>query len=109
MNLSRAKEQKKNPYDVRQSCDAKEDTDCYPDVSWIKTFMDQTKVKIALGITAEVPEFALCNDQVGEAFIASGDATQNSALLLTDLVNDGIRLLVYAGNADYYCNFIVSG
>ena len=32
----------------------------------------------------------------------------NSALLLMDLVNDGVRLLVYAGNADYMCNYMVS-
>lgn len=28
-----------------------------------------------------------------------GDGMHNSALLLPELVNDGVRLLVYAGNA----------
>jgi len=31
---------------------------------------------------------------------------RNSAILLTELVNDGIRLLVYAGNADAMCNYM---
>ena len=31
---------------------------------------------------------------------------KNHALLLPDIVNDGVRLLIYAGNADYMCNFI---
>jgi hypothetical protein len=32
----------------------------------------------------------------------------NSAALLLPLLNDGIKLLVYAGNADGMCNYMVS-
>ena len=35
-------------------------------------------------------------------FRATGDGMRNSAPLLTNLVNDGIRLLVYAGNAGMF-------
>ncbi len=31
----------------------------------------------------------------------------NSAALLPELLEDGMRLLVYAGNADAMCNFMV--
>lgn len=31
---------------------------------------------------------------------------KNSALLLPSLLADGIRLLIYAGNADFMCNAI---
>lgn len=37
--------------------------------------------------------------KVNEAFMYQGDGMHNSAALLPDLINDGIRLLVYAGNA----------
>ena len=43
--------------------------------------------------------------QVNQAFTMQGDSMHNSALLLTDLVNDGIRLLIYAGNADYMVRY----
>ena len=43
-------------------------------------------------------EFTTCNMDVNQAFTFSGDWS-NSALLLPELVNDGVRLLVYAGNA----------
>jgi hypothetical protein len=41
---------------------------------------------------------------VNQAFTLSGD-WGNSALLLPELVNDGVRLLVYAGNAGKYFFF----
>ena len=36
-----------------------------------------------------------------------GDGMHNSATLLPELLEAGKRLLVYAGNADGMCNFIV--
>ena len=40
-----------------------------------------------------------CNVGVSQGFASQGDGMRNGALLLTDLVNEGIRLLVYAGTA----------
>lgn len=36
---------------------------------------------------------------VNQAFFFQGDGMHNSASLLPELINDGVRLLVYAGNA----------
>ena len=69
--------------------------------------MNKPENKLAVGADPE-RNFESCNMQVNQAFLFQGDGSRNSALLLTDLVNDGVRLLVYAGNADYMCNFIVS-
>jgi carboxypeptidase C (cathepsin A) len=44
--------------------------------------------------------------EVNQAFTFQGDGMHNSALLLPDLINEGVRLLVYAGNADAMCNYI---
>jgi hypothetical protein len=46
--------------------------------------------------------------QIAEAFTAQGDGMYNAAPLLTDLVNNGIRLLVYAGNAGGFSALPVS-
>lgn len=89
----------KNPYDVRRICNPKEDTSlCYRQMGWIETWMNANKK--AVGANPSV-DFASCNMQVNQAFMMQGDGMHNSALLLTDLVNDGVRLLIYAGNADY--------
>jgi cathepsin A (carboxypeptidase C) len=62
--------------------------------------------KVALGVDPG-RTFASCNDKVNQAFIIQGDGAHNSALLLPELINDGVRLLVYAGNADLLCNVLV--
>ncbi len=68
--------------------------------------MNDHKNKKALGVNPEL-DFASCNMEVNQAFFGQGDGMHNSAALLPDLINDDIKLLVYAGNADMMCNFIV--
>ena len=98
----------RNPYDVRKTCNPREDTSlCYKQMGWIETWMNDPVNKKAVGANPDA-DFESCNMQVNQAFMMQGDGMHNSALLLSDLVNDGVRLLIYAGNADYMCNFIVS-
>lgn len=60
--------------------------------------MNEPSHKAALGVNPN-REFASCNMEVNQAFTANGDGMHNSAALLPELINDGVRLLVYAGNA----------
>ncbi|KZV76370.1 hypothetical protein PENSPDRAFT_646398 [Peniophora sp. CONT] len=95
-----------NVYDVRKKCDKSKDGDlCYREMSWIDTWMNETKHKEALGVDPN-RKFTSVNMEVNQDFMLQGDGMHNSALLLPDLINDGIRLLVYAGNADLMCNSI---
>ncbi|KAH8983045.1 Alpha/Beta hydrolase protein [Lactarius hatsudake] len=84
-----------NVYDVRQKCDRSEDADgplCYKRLT-----------KAALGADPS-RTYEACNMKVNEAFMYQGDGMHNSAALLPELINDGIRLLVYAGNAAWVEN-----
>ena len=104
-SLYHVPESGKNPYDVRRTCNPQEDTSlCYKQMGWIETWMNDEKNKKAVGANPAV-DFESCNMQVNQAFTMQGDSMHNSALLLTDLVNDGIRLLIYAGNADYMVRY----
>jgi cathepsin A (carboxypeptidase C) len=88
-----------NPYDVRKKCDRQKDGNlCYKAMQWIETWMNHPKNKAALGVNPD-KTFESCNMEVNQAFTMNGDGMHNSANLLPDLINDGIRLLVYAGNA----------
>jgi hypothetical protein len=40
--------------------------------------------------------------QVNQAFMMQGDGMHNAAALLPELIEDGVRLLIYAGNAGQY-------
>ena len=75
-------------------------------MEWIDTWLNDDRNKKALGASSTV-EFQSCNMEVNQAFFSQGDGMHNSALLLPELLEDGVRLLVYAGNADMMCNFIV--
>ncbi|KZS93183.1 peptidase S10, serine carboxypeptidase [Sistotremastrum niveocremeum HHB9708] len=95
-----------NPYDVRRACDREKDGPlCYKQMEWIDVYLNTPEIKKELGVNPSI-EFQSCNMNVNQAFMAQGDGMHNSAALLPDLLADGIRLLVYAGNADFMCNFI---
>lgn len=60
--------------------------------------MNNATVKAQLGVDP-ARNFSGGSPSVYLDFRATGDALRNSAPLLTNLLNNGIRLLVYAGNA----------
>ncbi|KAF7289387.1 Carboxypeptidase [Mycena indigotica] len=95
-----------NVYDVRKKCDRSKDGDlCYRELNWIESWMNEPANKVALGVDPS-RNFASCNMEINQAFLFQGDGGHNSAELLTDLVNGGVRLLIYAGNADMMCNYL---
>jgi len=88
-----------NMYDVRKPCDRSPDKDgplCYKQLEWIPVWLNDKNVKNALGANPAIT-FNGSSEEVFQDFFTSGDLMHYSAGLLTDLVNDGIRLLVYAG------------
>lgn len=95
-----------NPYDVRLKCDRSKDGPlCYEQMGWIETWMNNAANKAALGADPS-RNFEACSMKINQGFMMQGDGMHNSARLLPDLINDGIRLLVYAGNADAMCNYM---
>ncbi|KAH9941247.1 carboxypeptidase C [Epithele typhae] len=96
----------RNIYDVRRSCDRSKDGDlCYKELQWIDTWMNLPATKKALGVNPAL-DFASCNMEVNQAFALQGDGARNRAKLLPELVESGIRLLIYAGDADMACNYV---
>ncbi|KAI0789565.1 serine carboxypeptidase [Abortiporus biennis] len=94
----------KNPYDLRRSCD-EDATVCYIELDWVTKYMNDPQVKKSLGAHEE-QVFQTCNMDVNKGFYYQGQAMHNSAALLPELVNNGVRLLAYAGDTDMVCNFI---
>lgn len=68
--------------------------------------MNRPEVKEELGAPKEM-DFQSCNMEINRGFLMTGDSQHDSAALLPPLLEDGIRVLIYAGNADAMCNFMV--
>jgi carboxypeptidase C (cathepsin A) len=57
----------------------------------------------ALGAPKDV-KFQSCNMDINRNFLFTGDAMRETSLLMVPLVDEGIRLLIYAGVQDLMCN-----
>ena len=97
----------RNPYDARRKCDRKEDGDlCYKEMLWVGEWMNDPSNKLELGVDPS-RRFDSCNDQTNSAFAYNGDGVHNSALLLPELLNAGVKLLVYNGNAGKFLFYLI--
>ncbi|KAI0320054.1 Alpha/Beta hydrolase protein [Amylostereum chailletii] len=97
-----------NPNDVRKQCEPETNgEECYKEILWIDEWMLDTRNRVALGVDAD-RVFERCSGEVLERFLLSGDCMHNTALLLPELIEGGIRLLVYNGNADFLCHYMGS-
>jgi cathepsin A (carboxypeptidase C) len=97
--LSPVQESGYNVYDVRIKC-AKPPL-CY-DFSNVEKYLNQASVKTALGVSGH--SWSSCNFVVNSMF--SGDWMKNYQDQLPDLLASGIRVLIYAGDVDFICNYM---
>jgi len=85
-------------YDIRKTC---EGPLCY-DFSNVETLMNKKTVKDALGV-GDI-EFVSCSKDVHNALIQ--DWMQNFEVDIPELLEDGINVLIYAGEFDLICNWL---
>ncbi|KAF8602097.1 peptidase S10 serine carboxypeptidase [Ceratobasidium sp. AG-I] len=92
-----------NPYDARMKCNSgDEGTPCYIAEKWISMFLNRPDVKRELGVPTNLI-FTACSADVQAGFMASGDPARSSSALLPELIEDGLRVLIYVGDADLLC------
>jgi vitellogenic carboxypeptidase-like protein/serine carboxypeptidase-like clade 4 len=85
-------------YDVRKEC---EGSLCY-DFSNLEKFFGDKAVKEALGV-GDI-EFVSCSSSVYEAMLT--DWMRNLEVGIPALLEDGINVLIYAGEYDLICNWL---
>ncbi|KAL2260509.1 hypothetical protein VTK26DRAFT_5453 [Humicola hyalothermophila] len=92
----------RNVYDIRGKC---EDSDnlCYPALGWISDYLNQKSVMDALGV--EVSSYESCNFDINRNFLFQGDWMQPFHHLVPGILKE-IPVLIYAGDADYICNWL---
>ncbi|XP_027163790.1 serine carboxypeptidase-like [Coffea eugenioides] len=87
-----------NYYDIRKKC---EGSLCY-DFSNLDNFLNQKTVRNALGVGDL--DFVSCSPTVYQAMLV--DWMRNLEAGIPALLEDGIKLLVYAGEYDLICNWL---
>ncbi|KAK1398361.1 Carboxypeptidase [Heracleum sosnowskyi] len=86
-----------NDYDIRKECKG---AHCY-DFSRMDTFLNLPSVKEALGVHTD---FISCSDTVKSAM--STDRMKDLEVGIPELLEDGIKVLIYAGEYDLICNWL---
>ncbi|GFZ20403.1 serine carboxypeptidase-like 48 [Actinidia rufa] len=87
-----------NYYDIRKPC---EGSLCY-DFSNLETFLNQKSVRTALGV-GDI-EFVSCSSTVYQAM--QMDLMRNLEVGIPALLEDQIKVLIYAGEYDLICNWL---
>ncbi|KAL9171298.1 hypothetical protein ABFS82_04G199800 [Erythranthe guttata] len=87
-----------NYYDIRKQC---EGSLCY-DFSNMENFLNQKSVREALGV-GDI-DFVSCSTAVYEAMIT--DWMRNLEVGIPSLLENGIEVLIYAGEYDLICNWL---
>ncbi|KAJ2824596.1 hypothetical protein IWW50_003260, partial [Coemansia erecta] len=90
-----------NPYDVRIKCE--EPPLCYPSEGHLSNFLNQTSVQKILN--ARETNFQLCSTDVQSLFGSELDYLQNTDVDVAKVLEAGIPVLIYNGDADYLCNW----
>jgi len=82
------------------------ETRCYSEESFLQDFLNQGWVQSELGIDSNASNFSLWSDNVNAAFYASGDALYDVSPYVAELLERGIRVLIYAGTYDWSANWV---
>jgi serine carboxypeptidase-like clade 4 len=85
-------------YDIRKKC---EGSLCY-DFSNMEKFLNQESVRDSLGVGKI--RFVSCSTEVYAAMLV--DWMRNLEVGIPALLDDGINLLIYAGEYDLICNWL---
>jgi carboxypeptidase C (cathepsin A) len=91
----------RNPYDIRMRCkDVDDPIKCY-DTSFVSKYLDAPNVRVSLGVDSKrVGAWRECSIQADQA------VNRNAVnAYVADLLDDDVRVLVYAGDADLACNW----
>lgn len=92
----------KNVYDVRKECDHSNPL-CYSELNDIEAWLNKPEVQQELGVDLA---FNDCNFNVTMKFLNSGDWMFPYVEDIPPLLEAGLPILIYAGDADFVCNWM---
>ncbi|KAJ3217562.1 hypothetical protein HDU67_007634 [Dinochytrium kinnereticum] len=91
-----------NIYDIRRKCDPSNSL-CYSILSDIESYLNRPDVQLVLGVDRS---YTGCNMQVNQKFFMAGDWMRPYVNLIPGILEEGVKILIYAGDSDYICNWM---
>ncbi|KAJ3110963.1 hypothetical protein HDU96_006114 [Phlyctochytrium bullatum] len=92
-----------NIYDIRKKCDPNNSL-CYSKIlSDIESYLNRADIQEKLGVERS---YQGCNMQVNQKFFMAGDWMRPYVNLLPGILDEGVKVLIYAGDSDYICNWM---
>ncbi|KAJ3028569.1 UNVERIFIED_CONTAM: hypothetical protein HDU68_001368 [Siphonaria sp. JEL0065] len=91
-----------NIYDVREKCDPGNPL-CYSILGDIEAYLNRADIQQELGVDVE---YKGCNMEVNQRFMMAGDWMRPYVNLVPEIISEGVHVLVYAGDADFICNYM---
>lgn len=91
----------RNVYDIRKKCKGEL---CYSEMNYMDKYLNLDFVKEAVG--AEVDDFKSCNLDINRNFLFAGDWMKPYHKHVTELLQQGLPVLIYAGDKDFICNWL---
>ncbi|KAJ1344930.1 hypothetical protein BSLG_000445 [Batrachochytrium salamandrivorans] len=92
----------KNIYDIRKDCDSSNPL-CYSILNDIESWLNLPEIQEELGVDVV---YQGCNREINMNFLMAGDWMQPYVEYIAPLLEDDVAIMIYAGDADYICNWI---
>ncbi|POM67517.1 Serine protease family S10, partial [Phytophthora palmivora] len=96
----------RNNYDIREACNNSQPDPTCGDFPIIADFLNSPAVRKYLNVDDRASAWVEENEVIHTRFIADGDWATSYDSEVAELLNSGIRVLIYAGDADLMCNWI---
>ncbi|KAL4867907.1 hypothetical protein BDV12DRAFT_170523 [Aspergillus spectabilis] len=91
-----------NVYDIRGKCEDESNL-CYKGMGYVSDYLNEASVREAVG--AEVEGYDSCNFDINRNFLFHGDWMKPFHRLVPGILEQ-IPVLIYAGDADFICNWL---
>ncbi|KLO18953.1 alpha/beta-hydrolase [Schizopora paradoxa] len=93
----------RNSYDMTMVCEA---DDCYPEEAFVQDYLRREDIRLKIGADEAAGNYSMGSPAIFQAFWASGDQLHLNQRYVAELLERGVRVLIYAGTYDFICNWI---
>jgi len=93
----------RNGYDMTMVC---EQDLCYPEQAFMEAYLNREDIRQEIGVDDAAGNYSMMSLAVNQAFWAAGDPFYQNQHYVAELLERGVRVLIYVGTYDFVCNWV---